>query len=273
MIDPPLLELETELVIDTAVRRYGFDFRQYSRASLERRLLNLCEKQGLKRVSDLIPRLLHEPSFIDEFVNGISVSVTQPFRDPECFAALVEKVFPVLDTYPYFKIWHAGCATGEEVYTLAVLLKEADLLSRAQIYATDINTRALATARDGIYMLEVLEAAEPAYRKAGGIGRLADHYAAAYGSGRMSEDLRQAVVFSQHNLVTDTPFGEMVLVLCRNVLIYFQRELQERAVRVFADSLSNRGFLALGSKESLTYLPTGEHFESVDRAGKLYRAR
>lgn len=273
MIDPELRQLECELVIEAAARRFGFDFAQYSRASLERRLRNLADQERLDQLSELIPKLLHEPGFIDRFVNGISVNVTEPFRDPECFAALREHVFPTLATYPYFKIWHAGCASGEEVYSLAVLLKEAGLLGRAQIYATDINTRALATARDGIYPEETLQKSQAGYLKSGGAGELSAHYTAAYGSGRFNDELRDAIVFSQHNLVTDQPFGEMVLILCRNVLIYFDRNLQDRALRLFASSLSHRGYLAIGAKESLTYLPAGDGFELLSRDGRVYRAR
>ena len=175
VIDPDLDPLETDLVLDAVNRRYGFDFRGYSRASLERRIRSVCDRHGMRHIAELIPRLLHEPSFVDQFVNGISVNVTEPFRDPGVFAAMREELFPVLQTYPYFKIWHAGCASGEEVYSLAILLHEAGLLERAQIYATDINTEALTRARDGIYPLESLRKAEKGYRQAGGQAKLSDY--------------------------------------------------------------------------------------------------
>ena len=202
-MDPKLQALEVELLIETAKRRYGFDFSQYSRASLERRLANLRDQLTLGSVAEMIPMLLHQPDFIDRFVNGISVNVTEPFRDPQCFKALLETVFPTLETYPYFKVWHAGCASGEEVYSTAILLHEAGLLERAQIYATDINTRSLATAREAVYSEEALAKAEKHYLAAGGQAQLSDYYVTQYGAGRFSDKLRQSVVFSQHNLVTD----------------------------------------------------------------------
>ena len=272
VIDPDLDPLETDLVLDAVNRRYGFDFRGYSRASLERRIRSVCDRHGMRHIAELIPRLLHEPSFVDQFVNGISVNVTEPFRDPGVFAAMREELFPVLQTYPYFKIWHAGCASGEEVYSLAILLHEAGLLERAQIYATDINTEALTRARDGIYPLESLRKAEKGYRQAGGQAELSDYYTAQYGAARFAPMLRKQLVCSQHNLVTDAPFGEMVLVICRNVLIYFERELQNRVVELFRASLGHRGYLMLGSKESLTYMPVGAEFELLDREARIYRA-
>ncbi len=272
MIDPDVLRIETDLVVAALYQRYGLDFRQYSRASLERRLLGLVEKLHLQHVTDLIPRLLHEPGFVDRMVNGIAVNVTEPFRDPECFSAIRQHVFPVLRTYPYFKIWHAGCASGEEVYSMAILLKEAGLLDRAQIYATDINTDALARARDGIYPVESIARGEKNYLAAGGTGRLADYTLQQYGSARFDSSLRENMVFSQHNVVSDEVFGEMVLVMCRNVLIYFERELQNRVIDLFQRSLVHRGFIALGAKESLQHITGGAAFECLDRPARLYRA-
>lgn len=272
MIDPDVLKIETDLVVTALHQRYGLDFRQYSRASLERRLQGLVEKLALDHVTDLIPRLLHEPGFVDRMVNGIAVNVTEPFRDPECFAAIREHVFPVLRTYPYFKIWHAGCASGEEVYSMAIMLREAGLLDRAQIYATDINTDALARARDGIYTSEAIARGEKNYLAAGGTGQLADYVLQQYGSARFANSLRDNMVFSQHNVVSDEVFGEMVLVLCRNVLIYFERDLQNRVVNLFHRSLAHRGFVALGAKESMTHLASGSDFECLDRHARLYRA-
>ena len=272
VIDPDLDPLETDLVLDAVNRRYGFDFRGYSRASLERRIRSVCDRHGMRHIAELIPRLLHEPSFVDQFVNGISVNVTEPFRDPGVFAAMREELFPVLQTYPYFKIWHAGCASGEEVSSLAILLHEAGLLDRAQIYATDINTEALTRARDGIYPLESLRKAEKGYRQAGGQAELSDYYTAQYGAARFAPMLRKQLVCSQHNLVTDAPFGEMVLVICRNVLIYFSRELQNRVIGLFHDSLVRRGYLTLGSRESLAHVPAGAHFEALRPEARIYRA-
>lgn len=270
--EPEIIEHEVDLVLEAAMRRYGIDFRGYCRASLERRLANLAGALGLAHISGLIPPLLHQPEFLDRFINGISVCVTEPFRDADVFDALRQLIFPKLRTYAFAKIWHAGCASGEEVYSLAVLLREAGLLDRVRLYATDINTQALATAHEGIYPLKTLEAAEAGYRAAGGSGRLADHYVSQYDKGRFDSELRKAVVFSQHNLVTDAPFGEMELIICRNVLIYFNRSLQDQTLALFRRSLSHRGHLLLGSKENLTLLPTGVQFETVDSHARLYRA-
>lgn len=272
MNDPEILRIEVDLVVQALHQRYGLDFRQYSRASLERRLVGLVEKLQLRHVTDLIPRLVHEPGFADRMVNGIAVNVTEPFRDPECFAAIREHVFPVLRTYPYFKIWHAGCASGEEVYSMAILLQEAGLLDRAQIYATDINTDALARARDGIYPADSIVRGERNYLAAGGTRRLADYTIQQYGSARFDAALRENMIFSQHNIVSDEVFGEMVLIMCRNVMIYFERELQHRVVDLFGRSLTHRGFLALGAKESLMHMASGSAFECLDRNARLYRA-
>jgi chemotaxis protein methyltransferase CheR len=261
--------LEIDLLLEALDRRYGYDFRRYARASLRRRLLGFLDRAGMRTVGELIPRVLRDPAFLDDLVNGISVAVTEPFREPESLAAIREHVFPWLQSHAFAKIWHAGCSSGEEVYSLAILLEEAGLLERAQIYATDINTDALAAAREGIYPLEALRRAEDNYRRAGGRGSLADHYVAQYGHAKLSGRLQRPIVFSQHNLATDAAFGEMQLVVCRNVLIYFNRELQGRVLGLFADALAHRGFLALGARET----PGPEApFTPVDSDARLYRA-
>lgn len=267
-----LEELEIDLLLEALDQRYGYDFRHYARASLRRRLLGLLDREGLKYVSELIPLALRREGFLDQLVNGVSVTVTEPFREPLTLAALREHVFPWLQSHAFAKIWHAGCASGEEVYSLAILLAEAGMLDRVQIYATDINTAALAIAREGIYPLEIVRAAEDSYRRAGGKGKLSDYYVGQYGRAKFARSLQDRLVFSQHNLVTDAAFGDMQLILCRNVLIYFKRELQDRVLQLFLGSLARRGFLALGLKESLGALEcaTGP-FETVDADARLFR--
>jgi chemotaxis protein methyltransferase CheR len=267
-----LEDLEVDLLLEALDRRYGYDFRRYSQASLRRRLLGFVQRSGLRHVAQLIPAALHEPGFLDQLVNSISVPVTEPFRDPAGLAAIVTQVFPWLQSHPFSKIWLAGCASGEEVHSLAILLDEAGLLERVQLYATDINTATLAAARQAIYPLEAVKRAEENYRRAGGRGRLADYYVAQYGYARMLGRLQANMIFSQHNLATDAAFGEMQCIVCRNVLIYFNRDLQARVVNLFLSSLARRGFLALGAKETLEGLDVAQYFEVIDRNARLFRA-
>jgi chemotaxis protein methyltransferase CheR len=267
-----LEDLEIDLLLEALDRRYGYDFRRYARASLRRRLLYFVERNRLRSIADLVPAALREEGFLDRLVNGISVGVTEPFREPACLAAVREHVFPWLQSHAYSKVWHAGCSSGEEVYSLAILLEEAGMLDRVQIYGTDINTDALARAREAIYPLEALRRAEENYARAGGARRLSDYYVAQYGRAKMSHRLQRNMVFSQHNLATDAAFGEIQFILCRNVLIYFNRELQQRVLRLFAGSLARRGFLALGAKESPSPLDAAPRFEPVDAAARVFRA-
>lgn len=267
-----LEDLEIDLLLEALDRRYGYDFRRYARASLRRRLLHFADRTRAGSIADLIPAALREEGFLDRLVNGISVAVTEPFREPASLAAVREHVFPWLQSHGYSKIWLAGCSSGEEVYSLAILLEEAGLLDRVQLYGTDINTDALARAREAIYPLEAVRRAEENYRRAGGARQLADYYVAQYGRARLAQRLQRNMVFSQHNLATDAAFGEMQFILCRNVLIYFNRELQQRVLKLFAGSLARRGFLALGAKETLGALDDPQRFAVSDPAARLFRA-
>ncbi|HUR39869.1 MAG TPA: protein-glutamate O-methyltransferase CheR [Verrucomicrobiae bacterium] len=267
-----LEDLEIDLLLEALDRRYGYDFRRYARASLRRRLKQFIERERLRSIADLVPAALREPGFLDRLVNGISVSVTEPFREPVCLAAVRQHVFPWLQSHAYCKIWHAGCSSGEEVYSLAILLDEAGMLDRVQVYGTDINTDALAVARAAIYPLEAMRRAEENYERAGGQRKLSDYYVAQYGRAKLSARLARNLVFSQHNLATDAAFGEMQFILCRNVLIYFNRELQARVFKLFSGSLARRGFLALGAKESMGTEDAKQRFETIDSAARLFRA-
>ncbi|MBF0583031.1 MAG: protein-glutamate O-methyltransferase CheR [Magnetococcales bacterium] len=244
-------EIEVNLLLDALFFRYGYDFRDYDRNSLTRRILKCLETCTFQHVSEIIPRLLYNGEFLTRLVHALSVNTTEMFRDPLTFAALRERVFPVLASYPFINIWHAGCATGEEVYSLAILLHEAGLLRHARIYATDMDEEVLAKAQEGVYSIDHLEKFEENYLQAGGIHQLKAYISIGYGLFRIDDRLRQQMIFANHNLVTDGVFAEIHLLLCRNVLIYFNATLRERAFRLFCDSLGRGGFLCLGSSESL----------------------
>jgi chemotaxis protein methyltransferase CheR len=272
-IDPDLKDAEIAGLVAALRARHGHDFSEYTRASLRRRLRNAVSALGVADYADLQRRVLREPDLLRALLDLIVVRVTSLFRDPEVFAALGREVLPVLTTYPRVGVWVAGCATGEEVYSLAILLHEAGLLKRTRIYATDLSAAALERARDGVYPAAGVREATAAYLEAGGQASFADYYTAAYGRVSLAPFLRRDVVFSDHSLATDSAFAEVQLVMCRNVLIYFQPKLQSRAVGVFLDSLARRGFLCLGTRESLLRTGHAEAFETVDEAARLYRRR
>lgn len=275
MVKPPsqgeLETIEIDLLLESIYRRYGYDFRAYARASIERRIRLFLSAAGCATVSEMIPQVLHDAAFFSRLLPYFSIPVTEMFRDPWVYLAVREQVVPLLRTWPHVKIWHAGCATGEEVYSLAIVLKEEGLYDRATIYATDFSGAALDQARAGTYEIDKLQEATRNYQQAGGKASLADYYHAAYGAAAMDPALRERIVFSGHNLASDSVFGEMHLVFCRNVLIYFNRELQDRALGLFAESLVHGGFLCLGSKESLQFSALHGHFEAVDRKARLYK--
>lgn len=250
---PSLDELELKLLLDAIYQRFHYDFRNYAQASLRRRLSQALIKFSCDSVSHLQARLLHQPEIFSELLQLMTVQVSDLFRDPAFFATLRERIVPELRTYPLPKVWVAGCATGEEVFSLAILLREESLLERTMIYATDINPEALRKAEAGVYALDRLPAFTENHRLSGGKSSLSDYYTAGYGSAVLDRSLLKRVVFSDHSLATDHVFAEVQLLLCRNVLIYFDRSLQERAIGLFKDALCRRGFLGLGSKETLSF--------------------
>lgn len=243
--------IEIDLLLETLYRRYGYDFRCYSRPSIDRTIRAYLLRTQKQNASSLIPELIHNRKMFDEFVREFSITVSTMFRDPPGFQALYDHVFPWLRTHPFFRIWHAGCATGEEVYSLAILLKEANLYERATIFATDFNDHALETARRGVYRISRAQDFTKNYIATGGARSFSDYYHAKGDYIVMDRDLRRRVTFANHNLVVDEVFSEVHLVLCRNVLIYFGPELQSRALRLFNDSLVRGGFLCLGRSEGL----------------------
>jgi chemotaxis protein methyltransferase CheR len=266
-------KIEITLLLEAIYQKYGYDFRNYARSSLMRRLDFIREKSGFRYLSELIPRLLYDEAFINDLLLDMSVTVTDMFRDPEFFNELRAKVIPILKTYPFVKIWHAGCATGEEVYSMAILLKEEGFYDRVQIYATDMNQVSLQTAEEGIYPIESIRKFTSNYNKSGGTGSFSDYYFAKYQMAKMNDELKRNIVFTNHNLVTDQTFGEMHLIICRNVLIYFNRDLQSKVLNLFNHSLVHRGFLCLGSKESLDFTEISDAYENVSVKWKVFRQK
>ena len=264
-------DVEVDLLLEAVYRARGIDFRDYARASLRRRIHNQMRMEKVDTITRLLDRILHDGSCMERFVMGVSVTVSAMFRDPGFFRALREQVFPVLRTRPYIRIWLAGCSTGEEIYSLAIMLAEEGLIERCRIYATDINERVLDKAREGIYPLELMQKYTQNYIHAGGTRSFSEYYTAAYGNAIFRPALREHVVFARHNLVTDGSFNEFNLVLCRNVMIYFNRSLQDRVHHLLYDSLANFGVLGLGTKEALSVAPLRDRYEELDAPYRLYR--
>ena len=269
--DSNLERIEIELLLEGIFRHYGFDFRSYAYASIRRRLWRRIEAEGLKTVSALQERALHEPEMMERLLLDLSINVTAMFRDPAFYLAFRQKVVPHLRTYPFIRIWHAGCSTGEEVYSMAILLEEEGLYDRARIYATDINEVVVHRARAGIFPLERMQEYTENYIRAGGTRSFSEYYVAKYDGALFSPALQRNVVFSQHNLVTDRSFAEFNVILCRNVLIYFDRELQARVHGLFHESLVHLGILCLGSKESLRLSEYESSYEELSAAERIYR--
>jgi chemotaxis protein methyltransferase CheR len=269
--DPALERLEIELLLEGVFRHYGFDFRSYAYASLRRRVWKRIEAEGLATVSALQDRVLHDPDAMNQLLLDLSVNVTAMFRDPAFHAAFRRLVVPVLRTYPFIRVWHAGCSTGEEVYSMAIILEEEGLYDRARIYATDINEVVLQQAKEGIFPLNRMQEYTENYIRAGGTRSFSEYYTAKYDGALFSPALLRNVVFAQHNLVTDRSFSEFNVILCRNVLIYFDKTLQQRVHGLFYDSLAMFGVLCLGSKESLKFSTYEDCFEPVSQPDKIYR--
>ena len=269
--DPELERIEIELLLEGIFRHYGFDFRSYAYASIRRRLWKRIEAEGLGTVSALQARVLHEPELMERLLLDLSINVTAMFRDPTFYRAFREHVIPILRTYPFIRIWHAGCATGEEVYSMAILLKEEGLYERCRIYATDINEVVLQKAKEGIFPLDRMQEYTENYIAAGGQRAFSDYYLAKYDGALFDDALKRNVIFSLHNLVTDRSFAEFNVILCRNVLIYFDKDLQARVHRLFYDSLAMFGILGVGSKESLRFSPHEDAYDQINGPEKIYR--
>lgn len=270
---PQDFDIELPLLIEAIYLKYHYDFRQYARASLKRRLTAALAHFDCPTLSQLQDKVLRTPTMFPQLLDFLTVPVSEMFRDPSYFRSLREHVVPILRTYPSLKVWVAGCSTGEEVYSLAILLREEGLLSRTLIYATDINPGSLQKAQAGIYDLARVAGFTENHRKSGARSSLSDYYTAAYGGVMLDKSLRQHIVFSDHSLATDSVFAEVHLVSCRNVLIYFDRDLQDRAIGLFREALVRKGFLGIGSKESLRFSRHADAFEDLVREDRIYRRR
>ncbi len=266
-----LERLEIDLLLEAIFRHYGFDFRSYAYASIKRRLWRRAHQEGLRSISGLQERVLHDSACMERLLLDLSVNVTAMFRDPEFYLAFRQKVLPVLRTYPFIRVWHAGCSTGEEVYSMAIMLREEGLYDRARLYATDINESVLKAAKTGIFPLSHMQEYTQNYLRAGGRRSFSEYYVAKYDGALFDQSLISNVVFAQHNLVTDGSFSEFNVIFCRNVMIYFDRELQDRVHGLFYESLANFGVLALGRKESIRFSRFEDRYEALDEREKIYR--
>ncbi|MDP9384850.1 MAG: protein-glutamate O-methyltransferase CheR [Actinomycetota bacterium] len=263
--------IEIELLLEAVHRRYAFDFRDYAPAVLRRRLWRRAQAEGVRTLSGLQERVLHDPAAMERLLLDLSVTTTSMFRDPGFWLAFREKVVPILRTYPFVRIWSAGCSTGEETYSIAIVLQEEGLLDRSRIYATDINAAVLARARNGMFPLARMREANANYLRAGGARAFSDYYISGYDHARFCRPLCDNVVWAQHNLVSDASFNEFHVILCRNVLIYFGKPLQDRVHALLHESLAPFGFLALGSRETLRFAARETDYAPVVEAERLYR--
>jgi chemotaxis protein methyltransferase CheR len=266
-----LESIELGLLLEGVYRQYGYDFREYALASLRRRVWRRVKEERLDSITALTDRVLHDPGCMSRLLGDLSINVTAMFRDPHFFVGFARHVVPQLHTYPFTRIWVAGCSTGEEVYSLAILLTEHGLYDRTRIYATDINQIVLEHAREGVYPLDRMQEYTDNYIRAGGTTAFSEYYVAAYGGALFDQRLRENVVWAQHNLAQDGSFNEFNVILCRNVLIYFDRALQNRVHRLFYESLERFGMLCLGNKESVRFSAYESCFEEIDADARLYR--
>lgn len=266
------IDIEVELFISALFMKYGYDFRNYSKAHMKRRIIHrLSLTPSIKNISELTYKILYDEAFFKTIISDFSINVTEMFRDADFYKALREKIIPYLKTYPFIKIWHAGCSTGEEVYSMAILLMEEGLYERTQIYATDFNDGVLEEAKAGIYPIERIKEYTQNYQRSGGTESFSKYYTAKYDWVKFDDNLKKRVVFSNHNLVTDGAFGEMNLIICRNVLIYFDRDLQNRVFKLFKESLVYGGILGIGSKETLTFSSVKNDFLTLLEKEKIYK--
>ncbi|MDZ8187484.1 MAG: protein-glutamate O-methyltransferase CheR [Nostoc sp. ChiSLP02] len=268
---PSLDDIEIYLLLEGVYQYYGYDFRNYALSSIKRRILSFMYLEELPNISALQEKLLHNPNYLERFLLALTVNVTSMFRDPSFYNAFRSQVIPFLQTYPFIRIWHAGCSTGEEVYSMAILLEEEGLYHRCRIYATDTNEKVLQNAKSGIFPLKLMQEYTHLYLKAGGKRSFSEYYTAAYDNAIFRASLRENIVFAQHNLATDSSFNEFNVILCRNVLIYFNQILQKRVHELFYNSLCTFGILGLGRQESIRFTPYEQQYEEIVKGEKLYR--
>ncbi|OUL27989.1 protein-glutamate O-methyltransferase CheR [Nostoc sp. 106C] len=268
---PKLEDIEIQLLLEGVYRYWGYDFRNYALSSLKRRIHQFIKKEGFTSVSNLQAQVLHDQECLERFLLSLTVNVTSMFRDPSFYLALRKDVIPLLRTYPFIRIWHAGCSTGEEVYSMAILLEEEKIYQRCRIYATDFNERVLQKAKSGIFSLKLMQEYTQLYLKAGGKASFSEYYTAGYDSAIIRASLRENIVFAQHNLATDSSFNEFHIIICRNVLIYFNQTLQKRVHELFYNSLCPFGILGLGRQESIRFTSQDQHYQELVKGEKLYR--
>jgi chemotaxis protein methyltransferase CheR len=268
---PKLEDIEIQLLLEGLYRYWGYDFRNYASSSLKRRIHNFLRKEAFISVSELQARVLHDRECLERFLLNLTVNVTSMFRDPSFYLALRNEVIPLLRTYPFIRVWHAGCSTGEEVYSMAILLQEEKLYQRCRIYATDFNEKVLQKAKTGIFSLKLMQDYTQLYLKAGGKESFSEYYTAAYDHAIFRPFLRDNIVFAQHNLATDSSFNEFHIIICRNVLIYFNQTLQKRVHELFYHSLCPFGILGLGRQESIRFTNHDQQYQELVKGEKLYR--
>ena len=266
-------ELEISLLLEAIYQKYGYDFRQYSKAHILRRIRNRLAMSGLEDVSQIQSKVLKDETFTHELLQDLSITVTEMFRDKDFYQSLRENVIPILKTYPFIKIWHAGCATGEEAYSMAIILQEEGLYDRTTIYATDFNQHALNKAKEGIFSNALIKEYTINYQLSGGKESFSSYYTSNYGNIIMNQSLKKNIVWANHNLVTDSVFAEVHLILCRNVLIYFDVDLQNKVQKLFCESLINGGILCLGSKESLRFTDFHEKYSELDKKQRIFKKK
>ncbi len=266
-------DLEISLLLEVIYQKYGYDFRQYSEAHIRRRIMNRMAMSGLEDVSQIQSIVLKDKTFASQLLQDLSITVTEMFRDSGFYKSLRENVIPVLKTYPFIKIWHAGCATGEEAYSMAIIMQEEGLYDRTTIYATDFNQQALNKAKEGIFSNKMIKEYTVNYQLSGGKESLSGYYTSNYGNVIMNQSLKKNIVWANHNLVTDSVFAEVHLILCRNVLIYFDKDLQNKVQKLFYNSLINGGILCLGSKEGLRFTDFYEEYNDVDKKQKIFKKK
>lgn len=265
--------IEINVLLDAVFLRYGYDFRHYEYSSIKRRIVHRKNLLNLKNISELIPKIIYDQDYFNQFLFDMSVTVTEMFRNPIFFKTIREKIIPVLKTYPFVNIWHAGCATGEEAYSLAIILKEEGFYDKVQIYATDFNNNSIQIAKNGIYSLDNFKKYTTNYNNTGGKASLSDYYTAKYKSVKLHDSLKKNIIFTHHNLVTDGVFASMHLIICRNVLIYFNNELKNNVLSLFHESLNRSGFLCVGDSESLDFTAYSEKYETPFTNKKIYKKK
>lgn len=267
------METEIYLLLEAFHKKYGYDFRQYSEAHIKRRIMNRLALSGMKSVLEMLEKVLYDRNFAAMLLQDLSITVTEMFRDADFYKAVREKVIPILKTYSFIKIWHAGCATGQEAYSMAIILREEGLYDRTTIYATDFNQYALDQAKEGIFTNEQIKEYTVNYQRSGGKEAFSDYYTSNYDMGIMDPSLKKNIVWANHNLVTDSVFAEVHMVVCRNVLIYFNSDLQNKVQTLFLNSLVNGGILCLGTKESLRFSDLADEYIELDRTQKILKKK